>query len=226
MKKQKAIKLRKQGNSYKQISDKLDVAKSTLSYWLGNIEISKEAQEKISKRASKISAEALLKRNKKQTALAAGRAEKIRDDSRKEFSKLKGNKLFLVGVSLYWAEGYKKGAEGSKWKSVDFANSDPEMVMIMMRFFREICEVGNERIKIQLMTHPNVEMEEALRYWSEITEIPKNQFMRTCCAISKASNGKRPNRLTYGTVHIRINDVKLFFRIIGWIDGLKEMMKI
>jgi len=27
--------------------------------------------------------------------------------------------------------------------------------------------------------------------------------------------------LTHGTVHIRINNVKLFFRIIGWIDGLK-----
>ena len=49
--KQVAINLRKTGQSYLQISQALEVPKSTLSYWLKNIKISKQAQEKISKRA-------------------------------------------------------------------------------------------------------------------------------------------------------------------------------
>ncbi|MFZ5982285.1 MAG: helix-turn-helix domain-containing protein [Patescibacteria group bacterium] len=224
MKRDEAIKLRKEGQSYKQISEKLNVAKSTLSYWLGNIKISQRAQDKISKRANKISAEALLRRNKNQTILAKERALKIRKEAKDEFLKLRNEPLFLVGVSLYWAEGYKKGAEGSKWKSVDFANADPKMVGIMMKFFRNVCGVDDEKIKIQLMAHANVSMEKSLAYWSKITRLPKKQFMKTALSLSKSSTGKRENRLTNGTIHIRINDVKMFFRIIGWIDGLKKSM--
>jgi hypothetical protein len=217
-----AIKLRKKGNSYNQISSKLEISKSTLSYWLSDLQISREAQDKISARVYQGSIKGLIERNKKQTILAKERAEKIREVAGKETANLINNKLFLVGVSLYWAEGYKKGAYGSKWKAVDFANSDPELVKIMMKFFRRICKVENDKIKMQLMVHKNINIEKALNYWSEIAGLPKSQFIKTCASISKSSKGRRnKNSLTHGTVHIRINDVKLFFRIIGWIDGLK-----
>jgi hypothetical protein len=220
--KTKAIKLRKQGNSYNQIGKKLGISKSTLSYWLSDLEISKEAQVKISKRVYLGSVKGLIKRNKNQTFLAKERSEKILRLAIKETGNLINNKLFLVGVSLYWAEGYKKGAYGSKWKAVDFTNSDPELVRIMMKFFRIICKVENCKIKVQLMAHGNINIEKALNYWSDITKLPKSQFIKTCTSISKSSKNRRnKNSLTQGTVHIRINDVKLFFRIIGWIDGLK-----
>ena len=45
-----AIKLRKQGYSYNQINDKLGISKSTLSYWLRDIKISSQAQNKINSR--------------------------------------------------------------------------------------------------------------------------------------------------------------------------------
>jgi hypothetical protein len=221
--KTKAIKLRKAGNSYNQISKALKVPKSTLSYWFGDLKISKKSQEKILLRAYKLSTEGLIKRNKNQTVLAKKRADDIRSEAKKESLKLMDNKLFLTGLSLYWAEGYKKGAKGSKWKSIDFANSDPEMVIIIIKFFRKFLQIDDSRIKIQLMTHKNINVNKAVKFWSNLTKIPKNQFIKSCSAVSKASKGKRnPNSLTYGTVHIRINDVKLFFRIIGWIDGLKE----
>src|SRR3989344_1434697 len=114
------------------------------------------------------------------------------------------NPLFILGVSLYWAEGYKKGAFGSKWKSVDFANSDPEMIVLIMRFFREICKVKDESVKIQLMAHPNVDLEKATAFWSELTKIPQSQFIKTCVSLSISSQQKRKrNSLTNGTVHVR-----------------------
>ena len=50
----------------------------------------------------------------------------------------------------------------------------------------------------------------------------KKQFIKTFCVISSASRGKSKNVLEYGTVHIRVYDVELFYKIIGWIDGLKK----
>ena len=217
-----AIKLRKSGLSYKQISDKTSIPKSTLSYWLRDIKLSKEATNKIKARIHKTSIEALIKRNKQQTVLAKQKAGKIKKRAKKETSKLMSNKLFIIGVSLYWGEGYKKGAYGSKWKSVDFANSDPEMIQVILKFFEEICNVKKEKIKIQIIAHKNINPKEALNFWSQLTKIPKKQFFKISKP-TKYTNAKRiNNNLPYGTVHIRINDVKLFFRIIGWIEGLKE----
>ena len=79
-----AIRLRMRGNSYGQISEKLDIPKSTLSYWLKDIELSKNAKNKIQKRVNRTSIEALIKRNKQQTILANKRAEKIRSYASKE----------------------------------------------------------------------------------------------------------------------------------------------
>jgi len=221
--KAKAIALRGEGFSYNEISGKLKIPKSTLHYWLSGIEISEKAKARIASRVYAGSIEGLIKRNKNQTALAKKRAEEILNSSKKEVSNLISNKLFLTGISLYWAEGYKKGAYGSKWKAVDFANSDPELIKIMVKFFRNICRVKNEKIKVQLIAHKNIDINKAVHYWSDLINVPKNQFIKTCCSINKSSKNKRNrNSLTHGTVHIRINDVKLFFRIIGWIEGLKD----
>ena len=220
-----AIQLRKKGNSYSQIRETLKVPKSTLSYWLRDLKISNPAREKIMKRAHSASIAGLIKKKKNQTFLAKQGADEIRRKARQEAKKLFGNPLFISGVSLYWAEGYKKGAYGSKWKGVDFANSDPETIKVIMKFFRSFCGVEEKRIKIQLMVHDNMSAKKALSFWSALTKIPKRQFMKISRIFSKSSKKKRnPSSLIYGTIHIRIADVKLFFRIIGWIDGLKERL--
>lgn len=218
-----AINLRKKGNSYNQISKELGVPKSTLSYWFKELEISKKAKAKILERSNRLSMEGLVKRNKNQTMLAKKRALDIRVAAKKESPKLMEDRLFLTGLALYWAEGYKKGANGSKWKSIDFANSDPEMIKVIMKFFRKFLGINDDKIRIQLMAHKNVDIDKATAFWSELTKLPKEQFFKSSIIVSKASKNKRnPESLTYGTVHIRINDVKLFFRIIGWLDGLKD----
>jgi len=225
MKKEKvqAIQLRKQGLSYNEIGAKLKISKSTLSYWLSEIELSQKAKSRLSARVYVGSIVGLIRRNKNQTALAQERANKIRTEARKESLSLMYDPLFLTGISLYWAEGYKKGAAGSKWKSIDFANSDPEMIKVIMKFFRKFLKIDDSKIKIQLMAHRNVDIDKAVEFWSKLTKIPTSQFIKTYATASKSSKNKRkPNSLTFGTVHIRINDVKLFFRIIGWIDGLKS----
>jgi len=218
-----AINLRKAGQSYLQISQALKVPKSTLSYWLENIKISKQAQEKISKRAYSKSVEALIKRNKNQTVVAGLKAQDILKKSAEEAKKLATDKLFVAGVSLYWAEGYKKGAYGSKYKGVDFTNSDPEMIKVMMNFFRKICKIKENKFRLLLMAHPNINIKKTISFWSNITKLPRSQFTKTQTAISKSSKFKRPiNSLLYGTIHIRIYDVVMFYKIIGWINGLKN----
>ncbi len=220
-----AIKFRKEGNSYKQISEKLSVPKSTLSCWLSNLKISNKAKNKIAGRVYEKSVLALIKRNKAQTALAQEKADLIKKEAEEEVKKFLHDSLFVAGISLYWAEGYKKGDKGSKYKSVDFTNSDPEMIKMIMKFFRKYYGVSDDRIKIQLMAHPNVNINKAIKFWIKITSLKKNNFTKTIIIVSSASKGKRNfNCLENGTIHLRIFDVKLFFKTIGWINGLKKYL--
>ncbi|MDD4894950.1 MAG: hypothetical protein PHW54_06545, partial [Candidatus Omnitrophica bacterium] len=46
--------------------------------------------------------------------------------------------LKLIGIALYWAEGYK----GTACSGVELTNADSAMIKLMMRWFRQICGVG------------------------------------------------------------------------------------
>ncbi|MFA5000574.1 MAG: helix-turn-helix domain-containing protein [Patescibacteria group bacterium] len=221
-----AIKLRKNGKSYNQISKSLNIPKSTLSVWLKDLKISNHAQQKIKSRVNATAIAKLIARNKQQTIIAERSHQQIRRAAEKEAKKLLLNPLFLSGISLYWAEGYKQGAFGSKWKSIDFANSDPQMIKLMVLFFVKFLNIEKNKIKIQIMLHDQKDTEKATNFWHITTGIPKENFIKTCHSLSRASLQKVKNKLLYGTIHLRINDVKSFFRLIGWIDGLKISFKI
>ncbi|MFA5154826.1 MAG: hypothetical protein WC453_00150 [Patescibacteria group bacterium] len=220
-----AIKLRKSGQSYSQISLALKIPKSTLSVWLKDLVISNKARRKIQARTNSLAIASLIARNKNQTIIASERHNNMRKSAKYESRKMLSDPLFLAGTSLYWAEGYKRGASNSKWKSLDFANSDPDMVKLMVKFFTKFLNLKKDQIKIQLMIHNLKDANKSINFWHRLTGVPKGNFMRTCSAISRSSLQKRNKNLQYGTIHLRVNDVNHFFRLIGWIDGLKEKLK-
>jgi hypothetical protein len=221
--KQSAIILRKTGLSYNQITEKLKIPKSTLSTWLKNIDLDQNAQAKINSRVNATSVAALIKRNKLQTVIAKENARQLIEKSKKEFKNKVNNKLFLTAVSLYWAEGYKKGIEGSKYKAVDFTNSNVAMIKLMLRFFLENCGIKKDKLRIQVIAHHNININRAIKFWQNITGLKQSQFQKSSLAPKRESKKPRQNQtLPNGTIHLRISDVNFFHTMIGWIEGLKE----
>lgn len=220
--KTQAIRMRKQGKSYNEINKKIGVPKSTLSLWLHTVTLPGIARKRLLNRGRKKSVAALVQRNKEQTTLAAQRARGIQECASQDIKKIERQTLFFIGLALYWGEGYKKGAEGSKWKCVDFVNADPYMIQVMMRFFREICHVSENKFRIQLHIHEDVDGAKAIRFWTKTIRVPSTQFMKMAPIKNKNRKQKNGRHLQYGTIHIRIYDVRLFHNIIGWIHGLKK----
>ncbi|MFA5986436.1 MAG: hypothetical protein WC819_03760 [Parcubacteria group bacterium] len=217
-----AIKLRRNGYSYNQISQKMTIPKSTLSTWLKDVSLSQLAQEKIHKRVHDTSVKALIKRNRQQTQKSQEEHQKIRDFAALQYHKYTKDPLFIAGVAMYWSEGYKKGAYGSKWKSIDFANSDPAMITIMIRFFEKFLHITKENMKIQIIAHKNVDAEKSMDYWHKITKIPLKNFMKVSHVKNNSKNTRAKNTIPHGTIHVRITNVRLFFELIGWIDEMKK----
>ena len=222
-----ALKLRLAGRSYNEISRLLNVPKSTLSGWFTNLELSEKARERIQKRVSRGTLRGLVKRNKNQTHLAIQRMRHIRQEAENEIKNINQNELKLTGTALYWAEGYKRllvrnGRELTH-HSVALTNSDPKLIMMFLRFLREVCEVPNEKITADIRIYEHMSERFLFDFWQKITKLPKENFGKIYYGVSKSSLGKRPfNRLPYGTILIRVNSTNLFHKIMGWIEGLRN----
>jgi len=219
-KKERAILLRRKGLSYNEISKDLGVPKSTLSSWLKDLPLSKAAKKKNIEKTKLIWAKNIVHFNKERNLKYKKEVKRKLKKYASEISKLNKVNLFYLGLGLYLAEGSKR----EKWM-VRFANSDPAIVKIIMRFFRKICGVKNKDFWLRIHLHPNTSNQKSLRYWSRLTEVSPKNFWRPQTTLSKSSQGKRPaNRLPYGTLHITIMNAELTRKIMGWIIGLSAQI--
>jgi len=215
-KKEQAIKFRKLGWSYNKINSKLGVPKGTLSYWFKDLVFSSHIKEVNVENSKKKWAANITKYNKNRSVLARKRWSDIQSESVIGANKFAKDPLFLAGVFLYWAEGYKRG----NW-NVIFTNSDPEINRIMMRFFINVCNVPKEKIKAQIQVHEVEQVEKSVKYWSKCTNIHINNFSKTTIQ-KRISKKVVNNRLPYGTLRIKINDVLLVNKIKGWITWVSN----
>ena len=129
--KNKALELRRRGHSYREIMAIIPVSKSTLSGWISQIELTPQQQEtlreKMSEGRGRSRYASMLAHKKKRLAREAA----VVDIAKEEFKKNKLDDLFFIGITLYWAEG------GKKSKYFQFVNSDPEMIMLIIKWIEK-----------------------------------------------------------------------------------------
>lgn len=210
--KEDSIKLRRKGFSIKEIANKIGVAKSSVSLWVRNIELNSEQIEILSKKVSGIK----VVEKRRQTRLKNEKSKRqiILDKAEKQIEKISQKELWLMGVMLYWAEGGK-----TQRGLVRFSNGDPEMIKIMMVFFRKICKVPEEKFRGYIHIHPHLDHKKAEKYWSNITGISLKKFFKTYRKTNISSKNKK-NTLPFGVFDIYICDTKLFLKISGWAKGI------
>lgn len=216
--KSKVISLRKKGYSYNEINRKLKIPKSTLSNWLKNLPLSKIAKKKNIDKAKLVWSENIINFNRKKSKIYQANLIKITDKYSKEVPLINTESLFWIGLALFWGEGGKR----EKWM-IRFTNSDPDMIKMILKFFRKICNIPDNKIKLRVHLYPGQDEKKIKMFWSKITNLPANNFWASQTQISKSSKGIRPkNRLPYGTLHITILDSKLVEKIRGWTLGLTK----
>ena len=135
-----AIRLRMLGKSYNEIAKDLNIGKSSLSYWLKNLQLP-PAAKKILEAKSNYSKEKFVAYNYKRHEIVQGENREIRELNSKKVKTFNDYQLLLVGAALYWGEGQKR--HGGKYPSprISFSNSDPDMIKLFLRFTREILKV-------------------------------------------------------------------------------------
>lgn len=204
----KALALRKKGLSYNEIRRSVPVAKSSLSLWLKNIPLSPEHRERLyTKRISVLALGAPSQKERRKHEI-----EKIVTAAKEEITvPLPPDVFRMLGAALYWAEGTKS-------KNFEITNSDPLLIVFMVRWFAITFNLSPTTFKPCLNIYPQQDEAELKRFWSDLTGIPVMNFNKSF--VKPVNKGYKKNNLYYGTIKIRVpkgTDMK--WKVYGWIKG-------
>lgn len=210
----KAEKLRKKGYSYAMIAQNLNVAKSTLSNWFKdkpftpNQTVLKRIQYGPIKSAEK-------RHNQKVVEI-----ERLKKDGSEELGKLTKRDLWLLGLGLYLGEISKSH------EIIRIINSNPQIIQLAIKWFKEICGLENNNITISLHLYPDNNIAKCVQFWKKVTGLSSSNFRKTQIDRRKNKSVLKKNKLPYGTAHITIisrgnreKGVRLHRKINGWITG-------
>jgi hypothetical protein len=221
-KKSQAIALRKRAFSIRDIANKLDVSKSSVSLWCRNVVLSQKQLKKIKdnfiiKSAPGRLVGAMMNKNKKIDAMS-----KHRDDGIKTVGKLSDREILLVGTALYWAEGAKTMSRFL------FVNSNPDMILVMMRFLQKVLKVPKNEITVgvQINSIHRYRIDKVLLFWSKLLDLPNSQFNKPYYVNVKAKKTYENMDNYYGTVRLRVKRSSgLQYKILGLMDGIIQNIK-
>jgi hypothetical protein len=210
--KELAIELRKQGLSVRAIRKIIpNCSQSTVHSWIRDVPLTEEQREKLQQ--SQCDKMAQSPNAPKQ------RWEKIRNDIKEAAIKQIPNGfdfelLRIVGTALYWCEGLR-----TQRNEISFANSDGDMIAIMMKYFRWVCAIPEEKIKGSIAIHAGNNVEESLNYWSTKTGINCNALK---VRILEVKSDKPRKTMPLGCFTIRVDDTRKRAMINGWMLGLRR----
>ncbi len=215
---ERAVAMRREGRSYREIQAVVGVAKSTLSLWLRDIPLTEEQQRALDLRGPA----ATTARAAGNRALGVRRRARIRGDAQAQISRLAESELFVAGVVAYWAEGTKN----KPWRSgtaVKFMNSDPTLIRLFLAWLR-LVGVSRDRLIFRLHIHESADAAEAVAFWSEVVDAPASQFGNTTIKSHKPQTVRKNVGANYHgclLVYVR-NSAALNLQIQGWCEGLSS----
>lgn len=165
--------LRKKRNSYLSISIKLGIPKSTISNWFSKESWSNEIKSDLNCLRLKVAKKNLLAANLARSKNQLARRREYLIEAKLEFNQLIKNPLFLIGLGIYWGEGDKTNNG-----RVAVINTDPELLRIMVSFYRQCLGISNNDLRIGLFIYKDIDKEEIIKFWSGILKIPEQQFIK------------------------------------------------
>ena len=212
----KARQLRNTGSSLNEITKRLGIPKSTVRYWCQDIVLSKKRLKKLFQKqimGGTLSAEKLRKKR-------LLKIRRLKEEGISEIGNLSRRELFLIGASLYLAEGYNKG-DGE----FGFTNSNPKIIKLIIRWLNDCCKISKDKIHLRIALNylHKDRTASVLQFWSKATKIPKSQFSKpTFIKVKNKKTYLNPEKY-FGTLRVKVRNSTDFRRkIMGWIEGIAK----
>ncbi|MEK7551747.1 MAG: hypothetical protein AAB532_04080 [Patescibacteria group bacterium] len=176
----KIKKMRSNGNSIPEISNKLQIPRTTVFYHSVGVKI---LPEFIDLWKSKRAGSRYRKIIQEKSAI---------EDAKIFVKKLSDKERILFASALYWGEGNKK----------DFiiSNSDPDLINLFLKILINNFQITKERISVSIRIFEDMDKDKCLDFWSKVVDIPKENFLNVYIL-----KGKKKGKLEYGMCRVRVS---------------------
>jgi len=200
--KEKVVNLRKKGLTYGEIVKQTGATKSSVSNWCRNIVLTIAQKEHIKNMHSSTAVASLLKVAEARRHERFLEIEKCTKIGIADIGKLSNRDLLLIGIGLYWGEGYKHGND-----EFGITNSDPKMISFIIYWLKNCYGVSKEDLTLRIsinQIHKN-RITEVEQYWSKITGINLKQFTKTSSIVSTSKKVYSDKSVHFGTIRIKVS---------------------
>lgn len=208
--------LHKRGLPYSQISEKLGVAKSTLSTWIGSSPRTPSDRKKQREHLARIRLIAAETKRHQRRAWIEEAQRKGRDELLNlPLESVAFCKALLA--MLYWAEGTKATKNG-----LNFVNTDPGLMSLYLSLLRRSYTIDERRIGVRIHMHYYHKVREVRAFWSSTLGIPESQFGQMY--VKKRSRHKRFRRNFMGICFVSYHDTKIREEILALGRGIEQVL--
>lgn len=213
--KKEIITSRASGMSYKELSEKFNVSKSTLSGWFKDDLVSKTIKDELLSQNIKKSSIRIQSLNKVRGNLLDLQYQKAEIEAVNFLKTNYRNPLFSFGIGAYWGEGDKVSKN-----SFRISNSDPEFIKLFIKFLFEICLIDKDKMRLYLMIYNDSDPEEALKFWENKLNTPRSHFAKPYIIKGRHKTKKLP----FGTCILSVANSYLKKQMVTWLKELPKML--
>ncbi|MEK7177485.1 MAG: hypothetical protein AAB705_01510 [Patescibacteria group bacterium] len=218
----KARKLRKKGESIKNIAHLVNVSVSTASLWCRDVELTSSQIENLRKRQTdpfygKRLDYYLKKKNEFSLKLL-----NLKNEGIKSIGKLTKREIFLIGIALYWGEGFKKDS------LVGLATLDIKIAKFFIFWLNKSFNIKSKDLLLRVTANISYKskIKELERYWSRELKIPVSQFSKPFFQNTKWKKEYENKDNYHGVLRIRARrSIDLLRKIFGYIEGISLSVK-
>ena len=198
----RARELRAQSWTLNAIATELGVCKSSVSVWVRDVEFTPTPRSRGHPAGPKHPM-----RVKKEAEIA-----RCQQEANAWIGELTEREITMFVLGLYAGEGNK--TEGG----VGMANTNPLYLKVFITWLRAAFEIDESRLRAALYLHEGLDLDLATTFWSDLLQIPAEQFTKPYRAVPDPSI--RSAKHVMGCPSVRYSSSELLRRVMAMIEAV------
>lgn len=122
-----------------------------------------------------------------------------------------------MGISLYWAEGYKTADT-----TTALANTDPAMIRFFIKWLESLgVQRANLRVRLQLYSDMNPAKE--INFWSKVLRLPHSAFRAPYIKTTRFADITYRNGFGHGTCNILYHNRVMNDHVLSLVELIRNL---
>lgn len=213
----KARRLRRLGKSIKKIAKIVHVSVGSVSTWCKDIQLTNKQIKNLQKRRTDPFYGKKLEYYLKKKKEFEEKLFSLRQEGIKAIGKLSTREIFLIGIALYWGEGFKKD------KQVGLATSDERIAKFFIHWLSKCFDISTKDLILRVTANISYKnkVKKLEKYWANMLSVSINNFSKPFFQNVKWKKIYENKNDYHGVLRIKVRrSINLLRKIYGYIEGI------